>query len=165
MIRHTFYDEVRLTTVPRYKTSELSGDEWRHSARVELMYKENVLYARSFTDMKYATAWLAWGVLDDDVSHEALKVYHALPKDYCDQPGCASKYDVKYQVKVCYHPDGSTMARQPSKPKTQQFCKRHAERGNCSREDNDDNYLLIEGTGPDGVDPKDERPSVFGGVL
>jgi hypothetical protein len=31
------FDEVRIKTVPRYKTSGLSGDEWRISATIQLM--------------------------------------------------------------------------------------------------------------------------------
>ena len=34
-----WYDEVRITTVPRYKTSSLSGDEWRTSARIQILRK------------------------------------------------------------------------------------------------------------------------------
>ena len=35
------FDAVRITTVPRYKTSGLSGDEWRISAHVELLRKND----------------------------------------------------------------------------------------------------------------------------
>jgi hypothetical protein len=28
-------DEVRIATIPRYKTSDISGDEWRISAKIE----------------------------------------------------------------------------------------------------------------------------------
>lgn len=39
-------DEVRIVTVPRWKESELSGDEWRFSTRIEL-YRKGHLLARS----------------------------------------------------------------------------------------------------------------------
>ena len=38
-----WYDEIRVTTVPRFKTSGLSGDEWRRSAKVTFLRKGIVL--------------------------------------------------------------------------------------------------------------------------
>lgn len=34
------FDEVRITTVPRWKESELSGDEWRISAKMEFLNRD-----------------------------------------------------------------------------------------------------------------------------
>ena len=36
------FDEVRIVTVPRYKRSDLSGDEWRISAEIQF-YRNGVL--------------------------------------------------------------------------------------------------------------------------
>gem|GEM_PF-6705725 len=35
------FDEIRIVTVPRYKTSGLSGDEWRISAMIQFFAKVN----------------------------------------------------------------------------------------------------------------------------
>ena len=37
------FDEVRITTVPRYKMSGLSGDEWRISGKIQLLRKGKVV--------------------------------------------------------------------------------------------------------------------------
>ena len=37
------FDEIRIITVPRYKTSGMSGDEWRISARIEFMRNGQVV--------------------------------------------------------------------------------------------------------------------------
>jgi len=37
------FDEVRITTVPRYKMSGLSGDEWRISGKIQLLRKGRVV--------------------------------------------------------------------------------------------------------------------------
>ncbi len=37
------FDEIRLKVVPRYKTSGLSGDEWRTGVLIEFMFKGQVI--------------------------------------------------------------------------------------------------------------------------
>lgn len=44
-----FYDEIRITTVPRFKTSELSGDEWRVSTHVVVLRKGRVVAEKSWS--------------------------------------------------------------------------------------------------------------------
>lgn len=51
-------DEVRITTVPRYKTSGMSGDEWRFSACVQLWRKGHLMFERSFSKLHYAIDFL-----------------------------------------------------------------------------------------------------------
>jgi len=42
-----------------------------------------------------------------------------------------------------------------------QFCQRHLQRGDCSREDSDDNYAVVSGPGPNDAKgwEEDESPS------
>jgi hypothetical protein len=60
------FDEIRLITVPRYKQSGMSGDEWRISVKAqyfrkgELKFEENISHdmetACSFMGYKYQIA-------------------------------------------------------------------------------------------------------------
>jgi len=38
------FDEIRIRTIPRYKTSGLSGDEWRISMVTEFLRKGKVVH-------------------------------------------------------------------------------------------------------------------------
>jgi len=51
-------DEIKIVTVPRYKTSGMSGDEWRFSARVQLWRKGHLMFERSFSKLHYAIDFL-----------------------------------------------------------------------------------------------------------
>jgi hypothetical protein len=42
------FDEVRIVTVPRYKISGLSGDEWRISSHIEFYRKGRKVHERGF---------------------------------------------------------------------------------------------------------------------
>jgi hypothetical protein len=46
-----------------------------------------------------------------------------------------------------------------------QFCKTHIRRGDCSREDCDDNYEPMDGISADSSTNVEESPSAFGGVI
>ena len=51
------FDEVRLVTVPRYKTSELSGDEWRISICAEYFRNGELKFRETIAhDMEKACA-------------------------------------------------------------------------------------------------------------
>ena len=52
-------DEIRIVTVPRFKESELSGDEWRTSVRMQILRKGIVLRERRYG--KIADALLGIG--------------------------------------------------------------------------------------------------------
>ena len=51
-----WYDEVRIVTVPRFKTSGMSGDEWRTSAVAQFLRKGEVVASERFSDVKAAAA-------------------------------------------------------------------------------------------------------------
>lgn len=157
------FDEVRMTTVPRYKTSELSGDEWRTSVRVQLLFKEVVIVEKSFSAMAAAVMYL--GPLMDElpIPDKVLD----LEKGYCDQPGCANAAVSKYRLKKLYSAHGEELAERdkPWPYEYRQFCRKHLRRGDGALEDADDNYEIIEGPGPDASTNKEESPAVFGGVI
>lgn len=154
------FDEIRIFTVPRYKTSGLSGDEWRISAKIEFFrkgmlaheeYMGSVDAACKFLYSLYATA------LDNG------KGYYGGIDDFCDQEGCKEKASVKMLLKQNYCNKGEPHEIKYDKP-YRLFCERHSKRGDCGLEDADANYEVIEGTV---IEPKleDKKESIFGGII
>lgn len=171
------FDEVRIITVPRYKTSGLSGDEWRTSAVIQFFRKGVLKHEASYTTMEYAVQALP---------HEWLKAYCEGGKaffggegDFCDQEGCKEKAVVTYALKkqycrTCGKDEPAVFpglkGTESGKRYIRRFCLRHAKRGDCALEDADSNYEVIEA--PDGFDKEnlldsleDVSPSAFGGVV
>jgi hypothetical protein len=135
------FDEVRITTVPRFKESELSGDEWRISAKVELVRKGRVIFERGFRNIETACAFLP------AVHAEAIDDGHACfagEEEFCDQEGCAELATVSYRKKADYCREGHKT--EPPYTKIRRFCERHKHRGDCGRDDGDANYELWTGS-------------------
>lgn len=160
----TPYDEITFVVVPRFKTSGLSGDEWRTSVQVTWKFKGVVTFQKSYSDMQ--TAHLMY-------TGDYLHAHWAVPlavieveKWACDEPGCSQKAAGRFQLKRETAPDGSWLD-----PKElygmhfRQFCMTHVERGDCSREDADDNYIPLDKVGPADSQNNEESPSAFGGVI
>ena len=160
-----WYDEVRIVTVPRYKTSGLSGDEWRRSAKVQFKRKGIVLAEKRLSDIAEATRWLAWGWVDDLGPAWEGRV-NDFQTDLCSQPGCPGQAVTVYRIKTLYNKDGTRAERQWD-DQTRQFCARHAERGDCDLEDSDANYEVLSGPGPLGArqEPEDVSESVYLGAF
>ena len=161
-----WFDEVRIGVVPRYKTSELSGNEWRISAVIQFLRKGIVMVEKRCSDMATAILWLPWGWAfagedpDIDVRPERF------PHGYCSQPGCASQATNVYGVKTLYERSGEKSAHQ-SNDYIRLFCDRHAGRGDADKEDCDLNYEVLVGSGPLGArqEPSDVSVSVFLGNI
>jgi hypothetical protein len=167
---HQAFDEVIIHTVPRYKTSSLSGNMWRTSTTVEFRRKGRAFWEEGIDR-------LVKGI--DDLSHivRKRKFADACMKldtsDLCDQEGCGEPWTRTYKMKLEYTEDGmhSTDTSEFSTlPTVRKFCERHSKRGDCAREDNDTNYEEIVPSGaPKPADPavraEDERPAIFLGVI
>lgn len=155
-----WYDEVSITTVPRYKTSGLSGDEWRVSALVQFKRKGIVVHEEGYTALQYAVAFLNadWirsleqGIGDDTPF-----------KHLCMQPGCDQPATTVYRLKQVYCNEGH--GGDPGFPMYRQFCLRHSRRGDCGLEDSDTNYEVISGHGPKDYWEHQESPAAFGGIV
>lgn len=133
------FDEIRITTVPRYKTSGLSGDEWRISAKIEFMRNGRVMAEDGARDVESAAKFLAWKLA---MACDDGKAYFAGEGEFCDQEGCAEKATVTYRLKKTYCREGHPS--EPSRPTTRQFCNLHRTRGDCGLEDSDANYEPVE---------------------
>lgn len=134
------FDEIRIFTVPRYKTSGLSGDEWRISATVQLIRKEKVIKETGYGNVEYATRLLSHFLLTTIENGEA---YFTGEGDSCDQEGCAHKATVFYQLKKSWCSSCGTPKDTFSKS-FRKFCEIHKRRGDCGLDDADANYILLE---------------------
>ena len=136
------FDEVRIYTAPRFKTSGLSGDEWRISGRIELRRNGQVCHEASFRNVETAIDFLKaewWRACDD------AKGYFAGEGDFCDQEGCQEKAVVTYRVKRGFSKERPHDHSWPLTGMFRRFCQRHSKRGDAAFDDCDDNYELVEG--------------------
>jgi hypothetical protein len=129
------FDEVRMVTVPRYKTSGLSGDEWRISVRVQFYRKGKLIFENSYSKMEYAVR-----LLDRDYIQvsEGGGAFYAGEGTLCDQEGCANEATVTYHLKKEYCRSGH--GEEVTNPTVRLFCDKHKTRGDCGLEDADANY-------------------------
>lgn len=138
-----FFDEVHIKIVPRFKTSDMSGDEWRTSARLQFFRKGELVFERGVSTMEVAAAFLPYlliTVLENGEYDE--------PKDShkCTQPGCSKTATVELRMKQQYH-DGDILPDHGMEYRCK-FCDEHAHRGDADYNDRDENYELIEGSSP-----------------
>ena len=144
-----YIDEIRIDLVPRFKTSEMSGDEWRVSGRVRFFRKGHEVWSRSFSKLSTAVNALSWFwmVADEGPPDEWKMLTKEQELALCQQPGCSDASVKRYRFKKIrdckqsgrmYEPD-------PSFEYVTAFCARHAHRGDCGLEDTDDNYEILSG--------------------
>jgi len=134
------FDEVRMTTMPRYKMSGLSGDEWRISAKVEFLYKGQVVYEFDTQNIDVAIQL---------IQYHSIKEQEPIPYNpsefwdkYCNQEGCKNIATITYKVKNRYCREGHKS--DVLGIEVRRFCEKHKTRGDCGLEDTDANYELIE---------------------
>lgn len=129
------FDEVRIVTVPRFKESYLSGDEWRISAEIQLWRKGTMEFSQGFRNVETACAALGyvWMTAIDNG-----KAYYAGDGVTCDQEGCKEQAAVRYRMKHEYCREGHPST--PHRPTYRHFCARHMDRGDSSLNDGMHNY-------------------------
>lgn len=129
------FDEVRIVTVPRYKTSGLSGDEWRISARVGFYRKGSLCHETSFSSIEYACGYL-YAEYNNAISNG--KAYFGGDGIHCDQEGCSKPKTVTYRLLSQFCREGHET--RPLAPTYRHFCDEHKRRGDCGLDDADRNY-------------------------
>ena len=132
------FDEVRIVTVPRYKQSGLSGDEWRIHAEARFYRKGRLIFTEGCRDVKTACGLaFNWYVTACDDG----KAYFAGDAETCDQEGCAKAWAVRYRRKADYCQSGhkNTVS---NISLYRHFCDEHKRRGDCGLDDADNNYEL-----------------------
>ena len=160
-----FIDLIIIETIPRFKTSGLSGDEWRTSVRATAFRKGRLVAEKNVVNILYAQQMMAtndWWTDDEAIPDPRMC------EDLCDQPSCDQPWTVMYKrvTEGCGR-CGATRQAYEGFDQFQAFCSRHAHRGDCSLSDSDTNYQAVEGAHPSEqvVNPEDESPSVFGGAI
>jgi hypothetical protein len=158
------FDEIRIVTIPRYKTSGLSGDEWRISARIQFYRKGKLVRdIDHFNNIETACGFMY------SAYHAAIgngDAYFAGEDNICDQEGCHEQATVTYKLKkeFCRAGHETNPYEHDTRPLVRKFCIRHSKRGDCALEDADRNYEILEGQTAE-PQPNDVKPSIFGGTI
>ena len=136
------YDEISMKVVPRFKQSELSGDEWRTSILIEFFHKCTRVKVESARNMHIASMLLGSMLLNDfDNSMESIL---PIESTHCDQPGCNKLDNSRFTIGKLVDNEGQwlDMSEQHG-TYYQQFCTTHSTRGDSDREDCDGNLIEI----------------------
>lgn len=134
------FDEVRIITVPRYKQSGLSGDEWRIHGEIQLFRKGKLIHTEGYRNVETACgfAFSTYVRACDDG-----KAYFSGDGEHCDQEGCSELATVTYRVKkkMCAGP-GMCGQEKPDYGRIAYrcFCDKHKTRGDAGLDDCDSNY-------------------------
>lgn len=135
------YDKVDIYTVPRWKESELSGDEYRISAAADLWYKGNKIKTMTFMDVDTAIRYLDGALVYWQENGEA---YDRVDDSYlCDQESCANIADVKYKRLDAWTNRGDKETLYDWNL-YRVFCNGHKTRGDCALDDADRNYEQVD---------------------
>lgn len=142
------FDDIRLTVVPRYKTSGLSGDEWRTGVSIQFFFKGELIVEEFRTSMAAAIRHLA--VIHDEHTCPISDRIITLEKTKCSQASCTAEAVARFALKRLTSDTGEFLdpAENQHSVSYRQFCRQHLKRGDCSREDADDNYEPLDGIGP-----------------
>lgn len=129
------FDEVRITTVPRWKDSEMSGSEWRISAKIEFLRKGIVKHENYFGDVQTACGFAYAEMMR---AQDDGKAYFAGEAEFCDQESCKEIGTVRKYLKKSWCRSGH--AEELHQPTYRLFCEKHSRRGDCGLDDADTNY-------------------------
>jgi hypothetical protein len=134
------FDRIDMRVVPRFKTSGLSGDEWRTSVQVDFYFKAVLVHTVYYHDMQKALMMTPheWIMQRNPIPAKAL----AIEGERCDQPGCSKPHN---GAKRYLRRETSAQGEYLDRAETyhilfRRFCAEHADRGYQSREDCEDNY-------------------------
>lgn len=140
-------DEVRITTVPRWKSSDLSGDEWRTSAQVTILRKGVVMRSRNYHSISDALRFLGSIVgfaPADYESDEPGRDAGLTEDDRCFQPGCPEPWTVEMNKtkRGCREGHVENIPQDWSQHHVR-WCDLHTRRGDCGLDDADDIYEVV----------------------
>jgi hypothetical protein len=145
----------------RYKTSNLSGDEWRFSYRIDDQERQGgrAPKRRKHEVRRGRVSRCTWAsVVDMDQAWTILPWKDHPGDGICCQPGCANKAKSTYVMKKRY--DRSCVFEMPNEGlcgqiDAREFCNEHRQRGDCGLDDANANYVCVKGKDWNGapVDP------------
>jgi len=137
------FDEIRIRIIPRYKESDISGDEWRISVLTEYMRKSKVVHSTTSGSSIEAAAGLLYGRLIE--AQDNGKGYFGGDGIHCDQEGCSNKATVLLKIIKQFCVGGGNCGQEIKShiDHYRCFCEDHKQRGDCDLEDNDENYQFV----------------------
>ena len=139
------YDEIHIQVVPRWKESELSGNEWRFSYVAKVKRKGETILEISASRLEWLLAGLRWRMIVVGEEGKVDTDAWDRTKDKCDQPGCRNLATIFYKRLKRYTKSGQELA--PSTyydgKEYRKFCEQHKFRGDCGLDDADHNYNKI----------------------
>jgi len=155
------FDKITFEVVPRYKTSGLSGDEWRQHVQVNFWFKGEVVHEAGFGNMRSALMMVGaeWLRAQEPIPEKVIKLEES---GVCDQPSCARMAEGRFLIKRETSQQGDFIEQNTFK-NFRRFCKKHLRRGDCSREDSDDNYEPLDGVTAEASTNIEESPSIEDG--
>ncbi len=170
--------ELQIITVPRFKCSEASGNEWRISHDLKIINdgidskRDDIGYDTIDNVLSSISEYEHNNNDDNKISDEHLHGKGNL----CDQEGCSDESNVTYKLKNTWvYEDESNIddgkwiscdgfkvrnrstsgwvkidpySEEDKRPLIRKFCDRHSTRGNVGQEDKDENYEILNGNGP-----------------
>jgi hypothetical protein len=134
------FDKITFEIVPRYKESGLSGDEWRQHVEVTFWFKGHEVHSFGCRNMESASMMLGHHLINAacPIPDKVIDV----EKDMCDQPSCVQPPVYRYILKEEFSRSGEKLdSKNGCGRHYRQFCERHRKRGDCGREDSDQNYI------------------------
>lgn len=146
------HDSVTMEQTERFKTSDISGDEWRFLTTVKLQWKGRVLAETTFGNMDNALRGVdAWVTSLYDWGREGgpLELDRELRVKLCFQPKCPNDAVSTFRLKEVWNRQGCcrTDDNDWSSPQYVRYCNRHVARGDSGRTDSDGNMVLVDGPG------------------
>lgn len=144
--RDEFFDRAEIVVVPRYKTSDLSGDEWRISAILRLYRKGSVVHERSFGTFETACNYLPSEIVRARENGTPEGFDHKADEQKCFQPSCPRPGTTEVRLKERFSAQGERLDASEgirAFEYRRRFCAEHATRGDCGREDSDANYEVV----------------------
>jgi hypothetical protein len=133
------FDEIRIKVKNRFKTSGLSGNEWRISAEAEFYRKGELIDTVDCGPNMETACGLLYHRLCTQIDNG--QAFFGADIDHCAQEGCSEKPTYLYRIKEAYNDQG--MRTEMYDGYHRAFCDRHHERGDSALGDNDNNYELI----------------------
>lgn len=136
------FDRVEIECVERWKESHMSGDEWRFAYRVRAYFKGAVVLEYARSRLQEAASHLPFE-LDQMRDDKMAQLWGSRRDACCDQPGCSKEPTKWFRLKEQFSALGEGPLPDHGLEHYRKFCSRHSHRGDCSREDADDNYVEI----------------------
>ena len=135
------FDKITFEIVPRYKESGISGDEWRQHVEVQFWFKGHIVHSAGFGNMRTALMMTSaeWIRAQEPILDTVIKI----EEDTCDQPSCGEPPIHRYILKDRFSNKGEKLDKSDGSGRQyyRQFCEKHGVRGDCGREDSDNNYI------------------------